>query len=119
MKIGDLARQSGLSVYTIRYYEKIGLLPPPSRDASGHRDYDAAILTWIIFLGRLKSTGMPLSQMVRYAALRQQGRETEPERQHILQQHREGVRHQLNQLQDCLDVLDKKISGYANSGCKL
>ena len=55
MKIGDLARRSGLSVHTIRYYERIGLLPRADRDASGHRDYDAAILTWIGFLDRIKA----------------------------------------------------------------
>src|SRR3546814_228175 len=69
MKIGDLAKRSGLSAHTLRYYERIGLLPYADRDRSGQRDHDASILTWIEFLGRLKTTGMPIRGMLRYAKL--------------------------------------------------
>ncbi len=55
MKIGELAKRSGLSAYTIRYYERIGLLPYADRDRSSRRDYDPDILVWIEFLGRLKN----------------------------------------------------------------
>lgn len=113
MKIGELARRSGLSAHTIRYYERIGLLPPPDKNASGHRDYDASILTWIDFLGRLKATGMPVREMLRYAALREQGDGTEAERQAILEIHREQVRIRLAGLRENLSVLDVKIAGYA------
>lgn len=70
MKIGELVKRSGLSAHTIRYYERIGLLPHADRDQSGQRDYDASILIWIEFLDRLKTTGMPIREMLRYAALR-------------------------------------------------
>ncbi|MAY63789.1 MAG: MerR family transcriptional regulator [Rhizobiales bacterium] len=113
MKIGELARRSGLSAHTIRYYERIGLLPPPDKNASGHRDYDVSILTWIDFLGRLKATGMPVREMLRYAALREQGAGTEAERQAILEIHREHVRARLAGLRENLSVLDTKIAGYA------
>ena len=73
MKIGELAKRSGLSAHTIRYYERIGLLPYAVRDQSRRRDYDTSILTWIEFLGRLKSTGMPIRDMLRYAELREKG----------------------------------------------
>jgi DNA-binding transcriptional MerR regulator len=49
MKIGELAKRSGLTAHTIRYYERIGLLPYADRNQSRHRDYDASILTWIEF----------------------------------------------------------------------
>ncbi|MGO4908505.1 MerR family DNA-binding transcriptional regulator [Pseudorhodobacter sp. W20_MBD10_FR17] len=62
MKIGELAKRSGLTAYTIRYYERIGLLPFANRDAGGQRDYDPSILVWIEFLGRLKATGMPIRE---------------------------------------------------------
>ena len=65
MKIGELAKRTGLSPHTIRYYERIGLLPFADRDAGGRRDYDESILTWIEFLGRLKTTGMPIRAMQR------------------------------------------------------
>jgi DNA-binding transcriptional MerR regulator len=113
MKIGDLSRRSGLSAHTLRYYERIGLIPFADRDRSGQRDYDAAILVWIAFLGRLKATGMPLSEMVRYAALRAQGSATDLERQQLLEQHRARVLRHVAAFQDCLLVLDSKIAGYA------
>lgn len=115
MKIGELAKRSGLTAYTIRYYEQIGLLPVPDKDASGQRDYDASILTWIEFLGRLKSTGMPIREMLRYAALRQQGPATDAERRTLLEAHRHKVRAHVADLQANLLVLDAKIGGYADA----
>jgi DNA-binding transcriptional MerR regulator len=114
MKIGELARRSGLSAYTIRYYERIGLLPYADRDRSRQRDYDASILTWIDFLGRLKTTGMPLREMLRYAALREEGAGTEADRRLLLERHREQVRARVAELEACLLVLDTKIAGYAD-----
>jgi DNA-binding transcriptional MerR regulator len=115
MKIGQLAKRSGLSAHTIRYYERIGLLPYADRNASGHRDYDASILVWIEFLDRLKTTGMPIRDMLRYAALREHGGGTEAERRDILERHRDRVRAHVAELQDCLHVLDTKIAGYAGT----
>ncbi|CCD99823.1 MerR family transcriptional regulator [Bradyrhizobium sp. STM 3809] len=115
MKIGELARQSGLTAHTIRYYERIGLLPRAGRDRQRQRDYDASILTWIEFLGRLKATGMPIRDMLRYAELRAGGPATEPDRRRLLERHREAVRSQVATLQDCLLVLDGKIAGYAGN----
>src|SRR5208282_718285 len=115
MKIGELAKRSGLTAHTIRYYERIGLLPYAVRDQSRQRDYDASILIWIEFLGRLKTTGMPIREMLRYAALRNGGAATEPERRELLEQHRERVRKRVAELQACLLVLDDKIAGYAGS----
>lgn len=113
MKIGQLAKRSGLSAHTIRYYERIGLLPYADRDQSGQRDYDASILVWIEFLDRLKITGMPVREMLQYAALRERGAGTECERKVLLESHRERVRMQVNQLQASLLVLDTKIAGCA------
>ncbi|CAH1673730.1 MerR family transcriptional regulator [Chelatococcus asaccharovorans] len=113
MKIGELAKRTGLSAHTIRYYERIGLIPYADRDRSRQRDYDASILIWIEFLGRLKTTGMPIRDMLRYAALRERGDGTEAERCDLLEQHRERVRAHLAELEACLLVLDTKIAGYA------
>jgi DNA-binding transcriptional MerR regulator len=119
MKIGELARRSGLSAHTIRYYERIGLLPHADRNQSGQRDYDASILSWIEFLDRLKTTGMPIREMLRYAALRERGASTEEERRLLLEQHRERVRARVAELQACLLVLDTKIAGYAGKEQRL
>ena len=115
MRIGELAERSGLTAYTLRYYERIGLLPRAQRDGSGQRDYDSEILTWIAFLQRLKTTGMPLKQMLQYAALRAAGPATEAARAKLLMAHRESVKLHLDELQSSLAVLDKKISGYGVS----
>ena len=112
MKIGEQAKKSGLSAHTIRYYERIGLLPYADRNRSGQRDYDASILTWMEFLDRLKSTGMPIREMLRYAALREKGVGTATERGRLLEQHRERVRARVADLEACLVVLDTKIAGY-------
>jgi DNA-binding transcriptional MerR regulator len=114
MKIGELARRSGLTAHTIRYYERIGLLPYADRDRSRQRDYDASILVWIDFLDRLKTTGMPIREMLRYAALRAEGAGTESERRALLERHRDAVRAHVTELQACLLVLDTKIAGYAD-----
>jgi DNA-binding transcriptional MerR regulator len=116
MKIGDLAKRTGVTAYTLRYYERIGLLPRAARDASGQRDYDASILVWIEFLGRLKTTGMPIREMLRYAKLRARGAATEDARRVLLEQHRATVRAHVDELVACLAVLDIKIAGYAAGG---
>jgi DNA-binding transcriptional MerR regulator len=113
MKIGELAKRSGLSAHTIRYYERIGLLPYAVRDQSRRRDYDTSILTWIEFLGRLKSTGMPIRDMLRYAELREKGG-TEAQRREVLERHRHRVGAHVAELQACLLILDAKIAGYAD-----
>lgn len=113
MKIGDVANRTGLSVHTIRYYERIGLIPVAVKDGSGQRRYDESIFPWIEFLGRLKTTGMPIKGMLRYARLRADGRATEPERRAILVAHRDAVRERVAELQACLLALDGKIADYS------
>ena len=115
MKIGDIAGQTGLTAHTIRYYERIGLLPFAPRDSTGQRVYDASILTWIEFLGRLKTTGMSIQEMLRYAGLRAQGAATADARCKLLTEHRDQVRLKVAELQACLLVLDNKIAGYAHT----
>ncbi|MEQ5869901.1 MerR family transcriptional regulator [Sagittula sp. NFXS13] len=112
MKISDLARRSGFSTDTLRYYEKIGLVPRAARDAGGWRVYDASTLTWLAFLDRLRATGMPMRDRLTYARLRAEGDHTGPERRQLLEAHRDEVRARVAQLQDCLTVLDTKIDSY-------
>ncbi len=115
MKIGELARRTGLSAHTLRYYERIGLLPRALRDQSRQRAYDPSILAWIEFLTRLKTTGMPIREMLRYATLREQGAATTSERRILLEGHRQRVRADVAALQASLLVLDAKIAGYADA----
>lgn len=114
MKIAELARRSGLTPHTIRYYERIGLMPPADRDGAGHRDYGTDTLRWTIFIGHMKAAGMPIREMLRYAGLRSRGDGTEPERAAILRARREMVAQQIATLTATLSVLDDKIASYAN-----
>jgi len=115
MKIGQLAKRSGFTAHTIRYYERIGLLPPCQRDAADQREYDEDALVWIAFLGRLKATGMPIRDMKRYAQLRDQGPSTAIDRRKILQAHRDALVAHIAKLQQCLLSLDQKIDIYLES----
>ncbi|WP_237151952.1 MerR family transcriptional regulator [Oryzibacter oryziterrae] len=112
MKIGDLARATGLTVDTLRYYEDIGLLPPSQRDRSGHRIYGAESLRWLEFVGRLKATGMGIADMVRYAQLRAKGPSTNGERRRLMEAHRAKVALKIAELSENLGKLDEKIAWY-------
>ncbi|UWS09019.1 MerR family transcriptional regulator [Phaeobacter inhibens] len=112
MKISEVAMATGLSVDTLRFYEKIGLIDPPARDAAGRRVYDREILGWIRFLGQLNATGMKQADRVRYARLRAKGRDTLAERREMLEAHREVIRRQLEQLHDTLALMDRKVAIY-------
>ena len=112
MLIGDLAEKSGLSVDTLRYYEKIGLIPKVPRDGGGRRVYDAAMLRWIDFLDRLKATGMGIKDRLRYADLRGRGGASLTPRRQMLEHHREKVAEDIARLTEMLGVLDDKIDLY-------
>ncbi len=114
MKIAKLAELSGLTAHTIRYYERIGLLPRADRDAGGRRVYDASILDWFGFLGRLKATGMPIRKMQDYAKLREQGDRSIAERRVLLEEHRATVRSHIAELKANLRFLDTKIDTYVD-----
>lgn len=113
MRIGELARRSGFSVDTLRYYEKIGLIPKPARDPGGQRDFGAADLRWLRFLERLNATGMGIRDRLRYAALREQGDATAGARRDLLAAHRAAVAARIEELNETLVLLDDKIAGYA------
>jgi DNA-binding transcriptional MerR regulator len=112
--IAQAADHSGLSIDTLRYYERIGLVEPPARDSGGRRNYSEDDLSWLVFLTKLRTTGMPIRMMREYAQLRLHGSVTASRRRQILLEHRSGVRERIAELQSCLDVLDYKIKNYAD-----
>ncbi|GAA2153920.1 MerR family transcriptional regulator [Kitasatospora kazusensis] len=111
--IGEVATASGLSVHTLRWYERIGLLDPVDRSYSGRRLYSDADLARLAFLGRLRLTGMPVAQMLRYVELVRAGEQTFDARRDLLVEHREEVRQKLADLHATLAVLDYKIDLYS------
>jgi len=113
--IREAAERSGLSPHTLRYYERIGLIAPPDRAANGHRRYTERDLEWLHLLTRLRATGMPIADMVRYAGLVRRGPSTATERKELLLAHRAAVAKRLAELQADLDLIDYKISIYTKS----
>lgn len=112
MKIGELARKTGLSIDTLRFYEKIGLIDRPARDGAGRRDYAPEVLDWVAFLDRLNATGMKQAGRIRYADLRRQGADTLAERREMIEAHRAEVVTRIAMLTELLDLLDAKIATY-------
>ncbi|MTD59349.1 MerR family transcriptional regulator [Amycolatopsis pithecellobii] len=110
--IAEAARRSGLSIDTLRYYERINLLEPPARDAAGRRAYSDDDLDWLVFLTRLRATGMSIKLMREYAQLRRRSEANAPRLMGILVEQRDSVRARIAELQSCLDVLDYKIDRY-------
>ncbi|WP_144767637.1 MerR family transcriptional regulator [Herbaspirillum sp. SJZ099] len=116
MTIAQAAAATGLSVHTLRYYERIGLLDPVERRDNSHRRYTQEDLNWVAFLLKLKATGLPVRAMLRYAELRRLGNtlESVTERKAILQAHTLSVQQTLAELQSNLAVLHQKIDLYGD-----
>jgi len=113
MSISDMAAATGLTTSTLRYYEQEGLLlQDPDRASSSHRRYPAAAATWLMFITKLRSTGMPIRDIRRYAELARQGDHTTPQRLALLVEHRTRVLEQLAEVQRSLDAIDFKIATY-------
>ncbi len=112
LSIAEAAEASGLSVHTLRYYERTGLLEPVRRNGSGHRRYRAADLERITFLTRLRATGMPIREVRRYAELMKAGEATNEERLALLEAHRINVLAGLETTARNLELVEWKIRFY-------
>jgi len=114
MTIQQASVATGLSVYTLRYYERIGLLDPVTRRDNTHRLFREDDIRWIEFLLKLRRTGLPVRDMLRYAELRRQGNTpaSVAARKALLEQHTRSVEETIAELQGNLDVLHKKIVMY-------
>jgi DNA-binding transcriptional MerR regulator len=111
--ISDAAQATGLSPHTLRYYERAGLmLARVTRASSTHRRYTDAEIDWVVFLTRLRSTGMPIRTMRRYSDLVREGSGTEAERLALLEDHRRTVVAQLEESARHLTAIDYKIALY-------
>lgn len=111
MNIKAFSKQTGLSVDTLRYYEKEGLLMP-ERDANGYRVYGSRDAEWVAFILRLKETDMPLARIKEYARLRHEGDATIPERLKILLQHQETLAEKQQKLAEHQEFLARKLDIY-------
>ncbi|MCX5396773.1 MerR family transcriptional regulator [Streptomyces sp. NBC_00102] len=113
--ISEVAARTGLTAHTLRWYERIGLMPHVDRSQTGQRRFTDKDLDWLAFVGKLRLTGMPVADMVRYAELLREGEHTFDERQELLEATRRDVRARIAELHDTLTVLDYKIDFYASA----
>jgi DNA-binding transcriptional MerR regulator len=116
LAISEVAGATGLSTHTLRYYERAGLmLEPVDRSSSTHRRYSDADVRWMVFLTKLRSTGMSIARMREYVELARQGDSTTAARLELLLRHRVTVLAQLDDINHSLVAIDHKIALYRES----
>jgi DNA-binding transcriptional MerR regulator len=113
LSIAEAARRTGVSVHTLRYYERAGLVVTAvGRTAGGRRRYHQLDLDWIVICTRLRATGMPIRTIRRYAELVSAGPGNEQERLALLEAHRAEVTAKLARTRENLKLIDHKIDVY-------
>lgn len=114
MTITEVSKKYGVSTDTLRYYERIGLIPPVPRNGSGIRDYDAASLGWVELIKCMRSAGVGIEALIQYSRLFQQGEETLEQRKALLMEQRRQLLERMEDMQRSLDRLNQKIENYEN-----
>jgi DNA-binding transcriptional MerR regulator len=112
MTITEVKEQFGLSTDTLRYYERVGLIPPVPRGKGGIRNYGETDCLWIEFIKCMRNAGIPVEALIEYVGLFQQGEATREARKKILKEQRDDLALRVTELQKTLDRLDCKIAGY-------
>ena len=112
LRIGELARLSGRSVHTIRWYEAQQLMPGAARDAAGRRMFSQAHVEWLVLLERLRNSGMTIRDMRAYARLVRQGKPALADCRRLLHEHRARVEERASELREALALVDRKIALY-------
>ena len=112
LTIQEVAKATGLTAHTLRYYERIGLIHPIDREQNTRRCYTADDVGWIDFLLKLRATGMSIRDMQRYAELQRRGDETLPERVEMLKSLRDKVEAHMEEMSEHLKLIYYKIDYY-------
>lgn len=112
MNIKEASEKSGVSADTIRYYERIGLIPPVHRNENGVRKFGAEDLRWIQFSRQMRRAGLSIEALIDYLALFREGEHTLEARVELLKEQRVDLKNRINIMQEALDRLDFKINNY-------
>lgn len=112
MTIAEVSKKFDLTPDTLRYYERIGLLPNVKRTAGGIRDYSEEDCNWVQYIKCMRSAGVSVETLVEYVSLYHQGRETIPARKKLLLEQREQIVAKIDELNAVLARLDWKLDGY-------
>ena len=115
MKISEVSDQCGISTDTLRYYERIGLLPPVNRSDNGIRDYSELDVQRVEFIKCMRSAGLPIDVLIEYNDLVEQGDHTAEARKVILVEQRDQLLARIAEMQKTLDLLNYKIEVYENA----
>ena len=115
MRISEVSEQCDISADTLRYYERIGLLPPVNRNDSGIRDYSDLDVRRVEFIKCMRDAGLPIEVLIEYYGLVQQGDPTIEARKEILIEQRAELTARMDELQKTLDLLNYKINVYENA----
>lgn len=114
MTIREIAAKTNMSTDTLRYYGRIGLLPPVPRNAAGIRNYDEYFVNFINFIKKLKASGMSLEHIIDYIRLAEMGDATIQERKKLLAEARETLLDKINSLQLVAELADYQLRNYEN-----
>ncbi|MBO0473747.1 hypothetical protein IGL98_001105 [Enterococcus sp. DIV0840] len=112
MNISTASKETNVSADTIRYYERIGLIPPVRRNESGIRDFTDEDLRWIIFSRQMRSAGLSIEALIEYLALFRSGDKTIPARIDLLKEQEKELQERIDVMQSALDRLQYKIKNY-------
>ncbi len=112
MTIKEVSEQFDISQDTLRYYERVGMIPPVTRTASGIRDYQEKDLGWVELAKCMRSAGLPVEAMIEYVKLTQEGDSTIPARLQLLTEQRETLLEQKAKIDATLERLNYKIGRY-------
>jgi DNA-binding transcriptional MerR regulator len=115
LRIGELARRSGLAATALRYYEQAGLLPAPLRTASGYRAYDAGVLPRLAFIRAAQAVGLSLAEIREVLGIRDRGAAPCSHVVDLIERHRAGVRARIRELQR----LEQDLTRLAERGARL
>lgn len=118
MTIAETAKKYGLTTDTLRYYERIGLIPAVNRSSGGIRDYTDADCRWVEFIKCMRSAGLPVEILIEYVALFKQGDETAAARKELLTEQRRALAERIEEMQRTLERLDYKIANYEQTLAK-
>ncbi len=112
MKITEVSKKYDLSQDTLRYYERIGLIPAVNRTSGGNRDYTEESCRWIELAKCMRSAGVPIEALIEYCELAQQGDSTITARKELLLEERKKIQEKMEDMQKTLDKLNYKIGRY-------
>lgn len=112
MTISEVSQKYGLPADTLRYYEKVGLIPPVNRKESGVRDYTETDCGWVEFIKCMRGAGLSIETLIEYVSLFRRGNRTLQKRKQLLIKERDALRQRVEQMQQTLNRLNHKIEVY-------